>query len=274
MIAQDSGNRGDESRTAGTPVPSRGHTRRSAALDHLHRGSVNRLLVWQAEPLRCHHLRINPNPKPTADADTRARRLGVYSGHHQVADWREQTVAATHTPQADKIPLAPRQPPRRRRLAVRRVPHRRRPRHHLQAAGRRSGGGARPRRVGRRRLLGVRRRQQDTARHHGLSRHRPRPSRLQPFRKSHMWSFSRQAADHRWEAAVGPTFGCGRPKCRIFVSHALVGRSLKTTSPPTRPDRRPPSMTTPASTLVRASRTKCRGAPGSDHRPVLESINV
>jgi hypothetical protein len=35
MIAQDSGNRGDESRIAGTPVPSRGHTRRSAALDHL-----------------------------------------------------------------------------------------------------------------------------------------------------------------------------------------------------------------------------------------------
>jgi hypothetical protein len=27
-----------------------------------------------------------------------------------------------------------------------------------------------------------------------------------------------------WEAAVGPTFGCGRPKCRIFVSHALVGK--------------------------------------------------
>ena len=36
-------------------------------------------------------------------------------------------------------------------------------------------------------------------------------------------SFSRQA-DHRREAAVDPTFGFGRPKCRIFVSHTLVGK--------------------------------------------------
>ena len=69
-----------------------------------------------------------------------------------------------------------------------------------------------------------------------------------------------------WEAAVGPTFGFGRPKCRIFVSHALVGKIAQ--------DHVTTDAAGPTPSIDDDPTTKRRGAPGSDHRPVPASINV
>ena len=71
------------------------------------------------------------------------------------------------------------------------------------------------------------------------------------------------------EAAVCPTFGCGRPKCRIFVSQG-PGRKDRSRPRHHRRGRPTPSIDDdPVSTLVRASRTKLRAAGHQDLITVL-----